>query len=120
MTQDLTFGSLDSPKSGFLPLLVAILAILVAFVLIFKKRHAKEITDQPHVDWTKFIFIIIGLVFYITLFNIIGYFVATFIFLFYFFKIADTTGWPLPALLAATSATIFILIFKYYLTIPLP
>ena len=120
LTQDLTFGTLGSPKSGFLPLLAALLAIIVTLVLIFKQRQQQKITDQPHVDWTKFIFIIIGLVFYISLFNIIGYFVATFIFLFYFFKIADTTGWLLPALLAATSATIFILIFKYYLTIPLP
>lgn len=120
MTQDLTFGTLDSPKSGFLPLLVAILAIIVAFVLIFKKRHAKKITDQHHVDWTKFIFIIIGLLFYITIFNIIGYFVATFIFLVYFFKIADTTGWLRPVMLAATSASIFVVIFKYYLAVPLP
>jgi len=120
LTQDLTFGTLDSPKSGFLPVLAAILGILVALVLIIKKWHSKEITDQHHVNWTKFIFIIIGLLFYITIFNIIGYFVATFIFLFYFFKIADTTGWLLPAMLAAASASIFVLIFKYYLAVTLP
>ena len=116
----LTFGTFQSPRSGFMPMLAGIIALLVALVLMFNQLRTKKNTFQHNIDWTKFIFILIGLLFYITIFNVIGYFVATFIFLFYLFKISDTTGWVMPFTMAAGSSTVFYLLFKYYLAVPLP
>lgn len=116
----LTFGTLQSPRSGFLPILAGVIAVIVAFCLMFSQLQWKESIPKMNVDWTKFIFILIGLLFYITIFNVIGYFPATFIFLFYLFKIADTVGWLLPFIMAAGSSTVFFLLFKYYLAVTLP
>lgn len=116
----LAFGTLHSPRSGFMPTLVAITAIVVSLLLLFKQLRTKESTAAKNVDWTKFIFILIGLFFYITVFNLVGYLTATFIFLFYLFKIADTTGWFTPFIMAASSSMVFYLLFEYYLAVPLP
>lgn len=116
----LTFGSLQSPHSGFLPILVGIIALVVSLLLMFKQLQTKTSSSSNTVDWTKFIFILIGLLFYITVFNIIGYLTTTFIFLFYLFKIADTTGWLQPFAMAACSSTAFYFLFKYYLAVTLP
>lgn len=116
----LTFGTLQSPRSGFLPILAGITAVIVALLLVFNQLRSKESIPKDNVDWTKFIFILIGLLFYITTFNIIGYFTATFIFLFYLFKIGDTKGWIVPFMMAAASSTVFHLLFKYFLAVTLP
>lgn len=116
----LTFGTLKLPKSGFLPILVGITAVIVSLLLLLNQFQSRKNSIQDKVDWTKFIFLIIGLLFYIIIFNILGYFTATFIFLFYLFKIADTSGWIIPFMMAAASSTLFHLIFKYYLAVTLP
>ncbi len=118
--QQLTFGNLQSPRSGFLPILAGSTAVVVSLLLIVNQVRSKKSVTNNKVNWTKFSFILIGLLFYITLFNVIGYLIATFVFLLYLFKIADTTGWRLPLLLSATSSAIFYLIFKYYLAVTLP
>lgn len=118
--KQLTFGSLQSPHSGFLPILIGIIALVVSLLLMFKQFQEKTSTSSNNIDWTKFIFILIGLLFYVTLFNIIGYLAATFIFLFYLFKIADTKGWVFPFTMAACSSVTFYFLFKYYLAVTLP
>lgn len=118
--KQLTFGNLQSPRSGFLPILVGIAAIIISCFLLFKQRDKKQSTTENSVDWTKFIFILIGFIFYITLFHIIGYFFTTFIVLFYLFKIADMSGWILPLSVAFGSSASFYLLFKYYLAVALP
>jgi hypothetical protein len=120
LANQLTFGTLQSPRSGFLPILAGVTAVVVSLLLIAKQVRSKQAATNEKANWTKFSFILIGLLFYITLFNVIGYLTSTFIFLLYLFKIADTTGWRLPLLLSATSSAIFYLLFKYYLAVTLP
>ena len=117
--QQLTFGTIGSPKSGFLPLIASIIAVLLALTLIINQLGRKKHIKQDKVDWTKFLFVTIGLLFYILVLNIIGYFSATFIFLFYLFKVADTEGWTLPLTIATGGSTIFFLTFRY-LAVTLP
>lgn len=118
--QQLTFGTLQSPKSGFLPIIAGIIAVAITLLLLIKQFQLKKIVITTEVDWTKFIFFIIGLLFYVLIFTVVGYFIATFIFLFYLFKIFDTPGWLLPFSIAITSSTVFHLLFKYYLAVTLP
>jgi len=116
----LTSGNLQSPKSGFLPLLTAVTALILILLIIIRQRSLKILSIAKNVDWTKFLFIIIGLFFYIIILDVIGYFAATFILLLYLFKIGDIMGWLLPFTLTVTSATLFYLLFNYYLAVPLP
>jgi putative tricarboxylic transport membrane protein len=118
--QQFTFGTLESPKSGFLPTLSGITALLLSLILLYKQFRSNKSPMQDKVNWTKFIFIIIGLLFYISVLNIIGYFAATFIFLFYLFKVADTSGWLMPLLVSLSSSAIFYIIFANYLSVTLP
>jgi putative tricarboxylic transport membrane protein len=118
--QEFTFGTLGSPKSGFLPNLAGFTAFLLSLLLIFRQFRLKKTKNKEAVDWTKFLFILIGLVFYLMILNIVGYFVATFIFLFYLFKAADTSGWGFPLVVSFCSSAAFHLLFTYYLKVALP
>lgn len=118
--QEFTFGTLSSPKSGFLPALAGMIALCLSLILLFSHFRTKNIKQQDRVDWTKFLFLIIGLLFYIMILNIVGYFIATFIFLAYLFKIADTAGWFSPLSISFCSSAIFYLLFAYYLKVTLP
>ncbi|QDR79444.1 tripartite tricarboxylate transporter TctB family protein [Sporomusa termitida] len=119
--QQLTFGTIDSPKSGFLPNLAGLAGIVLAIVLLIVNRQClSKPVKQDMVDWTKFIFVIIGLIVYITVLNIIGYLAAAFIFLLYLFKVADTGGWLVPVAMAGSCSVIFYLVFGYYLAVTLP
>lgn len=118
--QELTFGTLGSPKSGFLPTLAGTISLLLSLALYCIPVQSKSTNEQEEVDWTKFIFIIIGLLFYILILKIIGYFAATFIFLFYLLKVSDTSGWIFPLLISFGSSVTFYLLFAYYLKVTLP
>jgi putative tricarboxylic transport membrane protein len=119
-TQELTFGTLVAPKSGFLPTLAGVSALLLSLILFYKQLQAKKTNNPEKVDWTKFLFIIIGLLFYIMILKLIGYFAATFIFLLYLLKVTDTSGWIFPLFISFSSSAIFYLLFAYYLKVTLP
>ena len=117
--QQLTFGTLRSPKSGFLPVLAGGVAIILV-VFIINQLWAKQAQEREKVDWTKFIFVILGLSFYIISLFMIGYFTATFILLLYLFKVADTVGWIVPIVAAAGISLSFYFLFDRFLAVTLP
>lgn len=118
--QQLTFGTFESPKSGFLPHLAGLVAIALALALLVKQLHTTTMLKPDMVEWTKFLFVIIGLLVYLTILNTIGYLAAAFIFLVYLFKVADTGGWIVPIAMAAGSSAVFYLVFAHYLAVTLP
>jgi hypothetical protein len=120
LAHQLAFGTLASPKSGFLPVLAGTVAVLLALALVVRQWRSHQWVPQSQVNWTTFSFIIIGLIFYVAILRIIGFFAATFVFLFYLFKVADTPGWAVPFMIAAASATVFYLLFERYLVVTLP
>lgn len=119
-TQQLAFGTLHSPKAGFLPSLAGVISLSLAVIFIVQLWAKKEKRMEPSVNWTKFIFTILGFLFYLVILSSIGYFVATFVILFYLFKIADTKGWIIPLLLTSGSLGILYLLFDRFLALTLP
>ena len=117
----LAFGMPSAPKSGFLPMLAGIIAILLAVVLLFqtKKKTAEQERKEP-VNWVKFNFIWVGMVFYVTMIGTIGFFLSTWILLIYLFKVADTEGWFVPTVVGAVTSVSFYFLFVKYLLVPLP
>lgn len=116
----LAFGSLLSPKSGFLPVLAGLTAIGLSAAILMKQCKEKTAKRAAKTDWMKFSFIIIGLLFYVTLLNVIGYFVTTFIFMIYLCKVADVAGWLTPLLIGAGVAMSLYLVFEQFLAVTLP
>jgi len=94
--------------------------VLLSLLLLAKQVRSKNTVTCEKADWTKFIFIIIGLVFYITILSSIGYLPSTFILLFYLLKVTDTSGWVTPLLIAGISSVACYLVFGRYLAVPLP
>lgn len=118
--QQLAFGTLSSPKSGFLPHLAGSAAVLLSLLLLVRQARSENAISCEKADWTKFIFIIIGFSFYIVVLSSIGYLLSTFIFLFYLLKVTDTSGWIQPLLIAVISSATCYLVFGRYLAVPLP
>ncbi|WP_312338678.1 tripartite tricarboxylate transporter TctB family protein [Anaerospora hongkongensis] len=118
--QQLAFGTLSSPKSGFLPHLAGSAAVLLSALLLVRQARSNKAIPCEKADWTKFIFIIIGFIFYIVVLSSIGYLLSTFILLFYLLKVTDTSGWIQPLLIAVISSAACYLVFGRYLAVPLP
>ena len=77
----LSFGSLQNPQSGFLPITIGIIAIILSFILIIKQLRSTKAESAESVNWTKFTFILLGLIFYILFFKFLGYFFSTLFFI---------------------------------------
>lgn len=118
--QKLSFGVIVAPKAGFLPILTGIAAsILAPSILLFQKLGTLA-AGVIVINWRKFFFIIFGLIFYIIFLQMVGYIAATFMFLFYLFKVTDTVGWLSPGVLSTTVAISFFVVFVKLLGVTLP
>lgn len=116
-----SFGSLESPHAGFLPIIAGTSATLVSAVLFFRALRKPRDNRSYNVDWTKFIFILIGFLIYLITFKFVGYCAASFLFLFYTFKLYySNVGLLKPALFAGSSVLFFYGLFHYALHVPLP
>lgn len=115
-------GSIRMPKEGFMPMLVGAGAVLISAFLTVQsflgKGDAKNVTF--HISWPRF-FLLVGIsVAYALTLNLLGYMIATFLFLFAVLKIAGVGGWVKPLIIALISSVAFYLIFKVALGVMLP
>jgi putative tricarboxylic transport membrane protein len=118
--REFAFGVLVAPKAGFLPTIAAITAIVLSILILVKQAIDNQIKKPDSVHWRKLFFVTIGVLLYVVLLNVIGYFAATCIALFYLFKLSDTQGWLLPFLIATITATVFYVVFQVLLGTQLP
>lgn len=112
----LSFGSSWAPKAGFLPILAGSTGVFLAAIIL---RTIARTEQEGPVNWRKFVFWLIGLVFYTALWYFLGYLAATFCMMLYFLKVTDTPGWSRPLLLSSATALIFYLLFSRFLGIKL-
>lgn len=119
--QKLTFGILESPKSGFLPIIAGSAALLLSFIILTDKLiNYRKTTELDKVNWTKFVFIIIGFLFYVVILDYLGYLVSTFIMILYMLKITETSEWTVSLSISATVAMTSYLLFEQLLGVNLP
>ncbi|BBB91215.1 MAG TPA: tripartite tricarboxylate transporter TctB family protein [Methylomusa anaerophila] len=119
LARELAFGTAAAPKTGFLPTLAGITAVILGMVITIRQLLQKQLAAIV-INWRKLSFVIIGLLCYLILLKITGYIAATLFFMFYLFKVADTPGWILPGALAAVIAVGFYYVFTGLLDIQLP
>lgn len=120
----LSFGCLQAPKAGFLPVVTGCIAVTLALSLciatLFRKGRRKAANIPNDINWRKLLFLIIGMIGYVILLNLIGYLLATIVILFYLFKVAETEGWVFPCLFSVGIALSFYVVFYELLGTNLP
>lgn len=117
---DLSFGKLSAPKAGFLPILAGVCACFISLAIIIKSILSNKTQSMPSFNARKLIFATIGLICYLVILSVAGYFFATFIAMLYLFKVTETDGWIRPFMISIGISAGFYLIFKQYLGIYLP
>ena len=109
-----SFGSLSSPKSGFLPMVAGTAAALLALINlvgVFRKRDARATISRAVLAKIGLFSAVIGL--YLVLLKVAGFAAATFVALLLLLKVTKTKGWLLPVLVAGGVAVGAKLTFGY-------
>ncbi|MFV0412395.1 MAG: tripartite tricarboxylate transporter TctB family protein [Oscillospiraceae bacterium] len=118
----LSFGTFSAPKAGFLPRIIGWIATAITAYLFIQsmagKGDAKNV--KLEIDWKRFVLLVGALVLYILLLKPVGYLISSAAALFAVLKIAKVKGWVLPGAIAVIASAAFYIIFKTFLSIPLP
>ena len=115
-------GTMRMPKEGFMPLLLGLGMVCISAYLtvqaFLNKGDAQNV--KFNISWPRF-FVLIGVcLLYAILLNTLGYLIATFLFLFAVFKIANLEGVKFPLILSLVCSVAFYLLFKVALGVMLP
>lgn len=117
---NLSFGRMDAPKAGFLPIISGSIAVFFAGMIIVGLMLKKQNRVISPVNWRKLAVVVFGLMCYLVLFICIGYTATTFIIMFYLLKVTEMAGWVKPCLLSVGIAGSFYFIFAVLLGCNLP
>lgn len=117
-----SFGSPTAPKTGFLPQLVGYCAVAVSAYLFIKALRGKGDTNNVKLnfDCKRLVCMIAVMAAYILFFKSIGYLLATVLLLYIVMKIGKVKGWKVPLAVSLITSGCFYLIFKVFLSVPLP
>lgn len=119
-SRGMAFGSMNSPKSGFLPAVVGVAATILALILFISVMVKGKKLEKIEINWEKLVMFLGGILAYIIFLNIIGYRMATFIVMFILLKVTKTKGWIIPLLVSAGVSFGFYYLFQVLLGVRLP
>jgi putative tricarboxylic transport membrane protein len=124
---ELNLGSLDKPGPGFIPFISAAIlgffGVQIMLASLFRKSAKGEVREGKL--WEKgqrgtLFFTLLALFVYASLFEPIGFFITTFLFLFFLFKLSEPQKWLMPLVLSGTSATLSYLVLSVWLKAQFP
>ena len=119
-------GALSKPRSGFLPFLTGGLLALLGLILTLYKTFEKPKEKGESIEFSikKFgknrFYSLIALFIYASLLEPLGFFVDSFLFLFFLFKILDPRKWFVPILISVVTVILSYFLFHVWLRINLP
>jgi hypothetical protein len=122
LIKDMTFGSLTSPKTGFMPIIAGVGALVLSAINLYKVARTKRIGDTLPLDRAgilKLAIFVAALIGYLASLKYIGFFPATFIVLFFLIKLS-TSKWRMPLVVSLSVTTAFYLVFSLLLGIQFP
>ena len=128
MSVPLKFGRLQQPGPGFMPFFSGIVLGTFGLILTFSS-HVKGQTggggisdqkDSGKRNIGKLFLTSLALFSYILLFQPLGFFFTTFLFLFFLFKLAEPQKWVMPSVLSGGAVMLGYLIFSIWLKSQLP
>jgi putative tricarboxylic transport membrane protein len=111
--------SLEQSGVGLFPVLIGTCLVLCGLYNLFLEPTAKPLSLSI-ARWMTVGGIFLGLVIYSVAIGFIGYTLATFLFVLAITKILGNRSWPKALAIAATSAALFLLVFKIWMQMPLP
>jgi hypothetical protein len=118
----LKLDAIRDPGPGFVPFFLGLtLAILSVIAFIFPDRQVRMAAFWN--DWRKgrdILFIFAGLIVYLLLIRILGFYIDTFLLMAFLLKIFGERGLKRPLIIALTTVGVTYLFFHKLLFIPFP
>ncbi len=123
----LRLGDIHKPGAGFMPFLAGSFLILFGLILLIstvskgleeEKKKGEEAWGS--VSWKSLFFTLLALFAYAFLLEPLGFYITTFIFLFFLFKLTEPKRWLMPVALSLISVIFSYLIFSTWLRVQFP
>lgn len=123
----LRLGDFHKPGPGFMPFLSGSFLILFGLIIAvstiskgLEKEKTKGKEAWMNVNWKSFLFTLLALFVYALLLEPIGFYITTFMFLFFLFKLTEPKRWLMPIVFAGISVILSYLIFSTWLKVQFP
>jgi putative tricarboxylic transport membrane protein len=118
----LRLGSIARPGPGFFPVLLAAAFSVVCLVLLVNAWRAREPARGPdtQLGWLKIVATMAALFVYAFALERVGFVVATFALLLFFFKVLERQRWVMALAGSLVTALVTYLVFKVWLHVQLP
>lgn len=114
-------AQLGVPGPGFFPIVLAVLVICLAFALILKQRKDEDVKVALFTKENSKVFLSMAfVVLYILALGIIGYIIATAVFLIALMKLFEVKKWWVIILTSLCTTFISFFVFSSFLAVPLP
>jgi hypothetical protein len=120
-------GSLSKPGPGFIPfwcgvIMACLSSVLMVRALLEKRKKVLEEEKEPFFTnrWTKGALVLVALFAYSFLLELVGFFAANFITIFFLLKAVESEKWSVALLEAAVGAIGTYYLFDIWLKLNLP
>jgi putative tricarboxylic transport membrane protein len=122
----LDVGRVVKPGPGFFPFWLGLALIIVSLVLLFHfgRREIAPSTSPQHLwrglHWGKVLYSLAALLLYGFFLESLGYILATFLLMFFFFRAIEPQKWVVVILGSVITSFITYFLFKVWLQVQLP
>jgi putative tricarboxylic transport membrane protein len=123
----LHLGNLHKPGPGFLPFLSGACLALCGLILMLSPLAKGATEESGRIQgvwgksrWKKFLLPLLILTGYVLLLDTLGFPFASFLFLFFLFKMTDPRKWFMPLFLAGSTVVLSYLLFSVWLQCQFP
>ncbi len=118
-------GEASSPGSGFIPFLTGCWLVFLASIHLIKTLFFLPGPNWRRafwegVRWDKLVLVVAALFAYVSLLSVMGYFVVTFLFLFFLGRILEPQRWRTLLIVSSLSVALSYLVFGYWLKCQFP
>jgi putative tricarboxylic transport membrane protein len=120
----LKFGDLHKPGPGFTPFLagsfLGVLGLILVLSSIFGRLEEQKIMSAKKGNWKSLLPTLLALFGFVLLFEFLGFFITSFLFFLFLFKLGNPKRWLVPLVFSAVTVLLCYLIFSVWLTCPFP
>jgi len=119
----LKLGTARAPKPGFMIFWMGVVIVILSalfFIETFTIPMQKHIALGRGTRWFRGVKLMAALILYVTVFQVLGFIVSTFLLLVYMFKGLEPQSWGMALLLSTVTIAICYLVFGVFLELQFP